>query len=84
MCGETHTYIPRDTCAGNTHPWETHIPVTPDQFFPKILVRVGPIFLKKWSGFENFGPGACLLSCFEKDNTDYNYSYPRAEVHDLK
>ena len=26
MCGETR--IPRDMCAGNTHPWETHIPVT--------------------------------------------------------
>ena len=23
MCGETR--IPRDMCAGNTHPWETHI-----------------------------------------------------------
>ena len=27
MCGETR--IPRDMCAGNTHPWETHITVTP-------------------------------------------------------
>ena len=26
MCGETR--IPSDMCAGNTHPWETHIPVT--------------------------------------------------------
>ena len=25
--GNTHPY--RDMCAGNTHPWETHIPVTP-------------------------------------------------------
>ena len=22
------TRIPRDMCVGNTHPWETHIPVT--------------------------------------------------------
>ena len=27
MCGETR--IPRDMCAGNTHPGETQIPVTP-------------------------------------------------------
>ena len=27
MCGETH--IPRDMCAGNTIPGETHITVTP-------------------------------------------------------
>ena len=27
MCRETR--IPRDMCAGNTHPWETHITVTP-------------------------------------------------------
>ena len=24
------TRIPRDTCAGSIHPWETHITVTPD------------------------------------------------------
>ena len=29
MCWETH--IPRDMCAGNTHPWETCITVTPVQ-----------------------------------------------------
>ena len=24
----SRTHIPRDMCARNTHPWETHIPVT--------------------------------------------------------
>ena len=35
MCGETR--IPRDMCAGNTHPWETYITVTPDKI---CLVRM--------------------------------------------
>ena len=36
MCGETR--IPRDMCAGNTHPSETHSTVTPE--FEQNVIRL--------------------------------------------
>ena len=38
VCGETR--IPRDMCEGNTHPWETHIPVTPEQNFHYSTMKI--------------------------------------------
>ena len=32
------TRIPMDMCAGNTHPWETHIPVTLGLAMPLVFI----------------------------------------------
>ena len=54
MSGETR--IPRDICAGNTHPWETHIPVTTVLHDNRLFSIIGKKSLsKKNSKFES-GP----------------------------
>ena len=72
MCGETR--IPRDMCAGNTHPGETQIPVTPalilNHDYAKLLLKeVG--LLEEQEGGATGKEGAKLL-----DHLQFIILYP--------